>query len=104
MESGLWGLNDKFILVVEAYVLAFAVMVKGANENPLSILSKSFWKCVVPSCVLAFSWKLLHEMVATRVVLQHRGIPIDDVHCVLCGHHYENVSHLFLNCHFFFKF
>jgi hypothetical protein len=61
---------------------------------------KALWNCPAPSKVLCFSWKVLHNRVATRDNLFRRGIihQEGDRMCMLCDSGVESVVHLFVYC------
>jgi hypothetical protein len=52
--------------------------------------------------VLVFAWRLLLDPPPTRHALHRRGILINtnDLPCVFCTHHTEEISHLFFLCPF----
>jgi len=60
------------------------------------------WKSPAPSKVVAFSWKLLHDRIPTKVNLWHMQVlpPDTSVSCVLCEGNVELVNHLFIHCEF----
>lgn len=60
------------------------------------------WRSSAPSKVIAFSWKLLHDRIPTRVNLRHRqALPPEMlVCCVLCEGIPETTNHLFIRCTF----
>jgi len=57
------------------------------------------WKNVVPSKVVAFSWKL-HNRTPTKVNLSHRQVlsPKISLNCVMCEGVLESANHLMLHC------
>jgi hypothetical protein len=61
---------------------------------------KALWNCLAPSKVLCFSWKVLHNRVATRDNLFRRGIihQEGDRMCMLCDSGVESIVHLFVYC------
>jgi hypothetical protein len=60
------------------------------------------WRSPAPSKVIAFSWKLLHNRIPTRVNLRHRNVlPLEmSVSCALCEGNPETSNHLFIHCVF----
>jgi hypothetical protein len=74
----------------------------GVHE--LRVLS-IIWKCPAPSKVIAFSWKLFRNRIASRVNLMQRGIHVNggDISCVHCQRGVEDSAHLFLFCDFAVK-
>jgi len=63
------------------------------------------WKCVAPSKVVAFSWKLLHNRIPTKVNLSYRNVlsPEIPLNCVMCDGVIESANHLMLHCAFAMK-
>jgi len=57
------------------------------------------WKSLGPSKAVAFSWKLLHDRIPTKINLSIRnGLPPDtSLNCVLCVRASESSEHLFLH-------
>lgn len=56
------------------------------------------WSLQVPTKVRLFIWKLVSNLLATRVNLKTRRICEDDV-CPACMSCKESVEHLFLGCY-----
>lgn len=73
------------------------------EENLSERESKIFaqiWKSPAPLKVVAFSWKLLHDRIPTRLnLLRRHSLPPDtSVNCVFCDFVGESFNHLFLHC------
>jgi len=62
----------------------------------------SIWKSPAPSKVVAFSWKLFHDRIPTKVNLSYRHVlpPEACLNCVLCDGNMELTNHLFIHCVF----
>ena len=62
----------------------------------------NLWKSKAPSKVVAFSWKLLHGRIPTKVNLSYRHVlPLEaSLNCVLCEGNIESTNHLFIHCVF----
>jgi len=60
------------------------------------------WRSLASSKVIAFSWKLLHIRIPTRVNLRHRNVLKLEmsVSCVLFEGNPETSNHLFIHCVF----
>jgi hypothetical protein len=63
---------------------------------------KVIWKCLAPSKVSEFLWKLLLDRIPTKVNLRRRRvIPADgNQACVFCDNNSESSLHLLLYCDF----
>jgi len=63
------------------------------------------WKSVAPSKVVAFSWKLLHNRIPTKVNLSHRHVlsPESSLNRVMCAGGLETANHLMLHCTYAMK-
>lgn len=58
----------------------------GSITDVQGRVSTHIWKSMAPSKVAAFSWKLLHDRIQTKVNLLHRQVlpPETCLICVLC--------------------
>lgn len=74
---------------------------RSALEEQGTVFS-SIWKSPAPSKVVAFSWKLLHDRIPSKVNLAYRHVlPVEaSLNCVLCEGMVESVHHLFIHCTF----
>ena len=69
-------------------------------EGTLNCL-KGFWfnlEEFSTSKVVAFSWKLLHDLIPTKDNLVRRNcvpLMVNIINCVICGSEAETVNHLF---------
>ena len=57
------------------------------------------WKNAAPSKVIAFTWKLLHNRIPTKVNLaqRHALSPEISLNCVMCDGVQETANHLMLH-------
>lgn len=81
--------------------LRFGIHQEGVGHQ----LFNSFWKCLAPVKVQAFSWRLLLDRLLMRVQLFRRGI-LQDPHahcCVFCFLQLETRDHLFFSCNFSYQ-
>ena len=72
------------------------------NERPFGIpqyVWKLVWKVKLPTKILNFIWKLLHDSLPIFSILNSRGIAAP-TRCLLCDDSDETINHLFLNCPF----
>ena len=53
----------------------------------------------LPNKLITFTWKLLHQALPIKEVLNHRGIHYDALY-MLCNTHIETLNHIFLHCTF----
>lgn len=62
----------------------------------------NIWKSPAPSKVVAFSWKLFHDRILSKVNLAHRHVlPLEaSLNCVLCEGRIKSANHLFIHCVF----
>ena len=60
----------------------------------------NIWKSPAPSKVVAFSWKLFHDRIPSKVNLAHRHVlPLEaSLNCALCEGMTESTNHLFIHC------
>lgn len=96
-DSWRWtGLRAPIYSVAAAYRHLYSIKQQQHLSPTASLLNDTFWKCQVPLKVLMFSWRLLHDRLATRSLLQLRSVPIESTTCVLCLQHVEESNHLFV--------
>jgi hypothetical protein len=69
-------------------------------EGELGRVLEHIWDSPAPSKVVAFSWQLLYDRIATRNNLEARGVVISERpwECLGCVGKVENSNHLFLHC------
>jgi hypothetical protein len=99
-----WRLEEDGVFTVKlAYLLLDGTFTSEAELDmaELKVLA-NIWKCVAPSKVIAFSWKLLRNRIPTRGNLAARGILVagGGGECALCVANTEDVNHLFMFCGF----
>jgi len=65
------------------------------------VVFRDLWKSKALSKALAFSWKLILDLIPTKVNLEKRRLlAIDDSKmCIFCSNCEETSVHLFLHCH-----
>lgn len=90
--------------VIPRFQWAWPTITSEVFDSPklVNFLFWSFWKCDVPSKVLAFSWRLILDMLPTRVALVRKGVLVEDGGCVFCRADRKDSQHLFLGCTFLF--
>ena len=59
----------------------------------------TIWKLKFPVKIITFIWKLLHNSLQVKSILNNRGIASEPT-CPLCNEDEETISHLFLFCQF----
>ena len=67
------------------------------NSTNKDIIWSLIWSSKVAPKIKYFIWKLVHGFIPTKVNLQEKTIPIDDL-CVVCGREREMVCHIMLEC------
>ncbi|XP_058734049.1 uncharacterized protein LOC131605745 [Vicia villosa] len=58
------------------------------------------WVMDAPFKIKAFGWRLFHNRLPTKDLLENRGmsLPSEDLKCIFCGISKENRDHLFFGC------
>uniref|UniRef100_A0A803Q2U2 RNase H type-1 domain-containing protein n=1 Tax=Cannabis sativa TaxID=3483 RepID=A0A803Q2U2_CANSA len=67
------------------------------NGQQNSALWKDFWKIEVPSKVLHFGWKAITGCLPTKVQLQIKHVPVDNL-CPFCNVAAETIIHVLVYC------
>lgn len=97
-----WNLDDKGEYSVKsAYTkLVGLVLTEDSWQIDEKRVFQDLWAIKAPSKVVAFSWRVLLNRIATKVNLEARNILPDEgsLLCVACGRSNESVLHLFLHC------
>lgn len=99
-----WKLEERGIFSVKSlYKKLEGLMLeeRTISEEQGRVFS-SIWKSPAPSKVVAFSWKLLHDRIPSKVNLAFRHVlpPEASLDCVLCDGMIESANHLFIHCAF----
>lgn len=102
-----WHFDDKGIFSVKsAYKVHRASEARRQNRNMVSGSGgrnaptefwRKLWKTDCAPKIKHFLWRLSHNTIAVRRVLQRRGMKID-TRCCVCGRLDEDGGHLFLKC------
>ncbi|MFS7997684.1 putative RNA-directed DNA polymerase [Helianthus anomalus] len=58
------------------------------------------WNNWVPKKVVVVAWRAHKERLPTRTALHKRGIPVQNLECVLCREYAETADHLLVSCGF----
>lgn len=97
-----WRLEEDGAFSVKSmYSKLETMMVTVANSQGVERrVFLQIWMSKVPSKVVVFSWKLLHDRIPTKTNLAIRNaLPADSSQvCVLCNSTAEDSKHLFLHC------
>ncbi|XP_058742102.1 uncharacterized protein LOC131614547 [Vicia villosa] len=100
-DTFIWRLNLKGCFSVNSCYVFF----KGKLSSPLMNIDKAgalanIWNIKVPSKILFFCWRFIHNRIATKDNLVSRGILNEegDSFCVLCDSEEETLMHLFSEC------
>ena len=99
-DRWLWTEGESSFLVASAY--RFITFEISDSPTMVNFPFRSFCNCDVPSKVLAFSWRLILDMLPTRVALVRKGVLVEDGGCVFCRADRKDSQHLFLGCTFLF--
>lgn len=77
-------------------------LIQEADDEQYSSIDMSrIWCKTIPLKVLAFTWKLLLNRIATKNSMAKSSIlPNNNGECVLCQNCHETFHHLFLECLF----
>lgn len=77
-------------------------LIQEADDEQYSSIDMSrIWCKTIPLKVLAFTWKLLLNRIATKnSMAKSRILPNNNGECVLCQNCHETFHHLFLECLF----
>ncbi|XP_058725615.1 uncharacterized protein LOC131596897 [Vicia villosa] len=71
----------------------------GPSNYSCQQLWKAIWRAPIHNRIRNFLWRLVNNILPTRVNLSKKGIVLD-VNCPLCLSFPESSHHLFLNCEF----
>lgn len=97
-----WRLDsDGRFTVKSMYVkLEGLLLEEGSTTLEQRKVFSRIWKSVAPSKVVAFSWKLLHNRIPTKVNLSHWQVLSLEIslNCVMCEGELETANHLMLHC------
>ncbi|KAK1439226.1 hypothetical protein QVD17_05042 [Tagetes erecta] len=69
------------------------------NRLPVD-LNPMEWLRWIPLKVLCFVWRARLNRIANKVLLQHRGVPMDSVECSSCFGEIEDTKHVLVKCPF----
>lgn len=94
------GVEGMFFSVKSAYISLQAQLVPMSTNSLADLVFESFWRCYVPSKVLALSWRLLLDRLPSCVALFRRRVITDQqgLSCVLCNLHQEDSIHSSFTC------
>jgi len=99
-----WRLEDNGRFIVKSMYKKFEGLMLEARSitDEQGRVFLHIWKSLTPCKVLAFSWKLLHDRIPTKVNLAHMQVlpPETSSNCVMCAGVLESLNHLFLHCVF----
>ncbi|XP_058764653.1 uncharacterized protein LOC131638121 [Vicia villosa] len=100
-DSFSWRLTSDEIFSVKSCYDFFKANMSGPSLNADKVRALShLWKVKVPSKILLFCLRFIHNRLATRDHLVSRGILIEgsDSKCVICSMAEESRVHLFSDC------
>ncbi|XP_058756418.1 uncharacterized protein LOC131629651 [Vicia villosa] len=96
-----WRLNNEGVFSVKSCYVCFKEKLSGpaVNQNTVKALTH-LWKIKVPSKILFFGWRFIHNRIAAKDQLIKRGILVEgnDSLCVFCHMEEESLMHLFWSC------
>jgi hypothetical protein len=102
-----WHFDNKgWFSVKSAYKVHWAATLRAQRMNKpggdegihgKDDIWKHLWKIDCPPKVKHFLWRMSHNSLAVRTVLQRRGMKID-TRCCMCGRFDEDGGHLLLKC------
>jgi len=99
-----WRLEESgFFSVKSMYKKLEVLMLEESTIlEEQGVVFDSIWKSPAPSKVVAFSWKLLHDRIPSKVNLAYRHVlpPEASLNCDLCVGMAESTNHLFIHCAF----
>ncbi|XP_058734167.1 uncharacterized protein LOC131605866 [Vicia villosa] len=100
-DSFVWWRNTSGFTVSNTYdsILSFDSLSPPLN-NSVSLAFSRLWKSKVPSRIHIFGWRLIWNILASKVELAKRGTLLDPslLVCSLSGRAQEDLDHLFLYC------
>ncbi|KAL6204988.1 hypothetical protein ACLB2K_022254 [Fragaria x ananassa] len=74
----------------------------SSSSNAIGGEQGRYWSCLwkinVSAKIKMFVWRLLRDIIPTRVALANRKVNVSDMHCLLCGVVAETGAHLFKEC------
>ncbi|XP_058741729.1 uncharacterized protein LOC131614118 [Vicia villosa] len=100
-DSFIWRLNSEGCFSVKSCYVFFKGNLSGPPLNVVKVRALAhLWTIKVPSKILFFCWRFIHNRIATKENLVRRGIlnDVGDSLCVLCYSEEETLAHLFSDC------
>lgn len=100
----MWRLEESGFFPVKSMYKKLEVLMLEESTilEEQGVVFDSIWKSPAPSKVVAFSWKLLHDRIPSKVNLAYRHVlpPEASLNCDLCVGMAESTNHLFIHCAF----
>lgn len=96
-----WSFNSSKEFTVISCYNRFKEKFSGPPLNPIIIKRVDLlWKVRVPPKILFFSWRIIHNKIATKDQLWKRGIVLDgnDANFVFCSLEEKSILHLLGGC------
>ncbi|KAJ0478339.1 putative RNA-directed DNA polymerase [Helianthus annuus] len=100
-KAGIPGAESLGIVALDGSYSVAQFRWKVAEILNIRVMSDGFnWNVWTPCKVLYFIWKLRLGSIAVKTVLAHRGVPITNLSCRMCGREEETIDHLAVSCVF----
>lgn len=93
-----WGLSPNGVFTT-ASVYRFLISKNDEEDTPeVKKEFTSIWRAHIPNKIKHFLWLLLHNIIKTNHMLHSLGKNAN-LSCPTCGHHKEDITHIFFKCH-----
>ncbi|XP_058757659.1 uncharacterized protein LOC131630931 [Vicia villosa] len=100
-DSFRWMFTNNGVFSVKSCYDLFKSSLSGPPLDSKKVLALSFlWNCKVPSKILVFGWRFIHNRLATKDQLVRRGVLVEGSEslCSMCKEKEEDILHLFFKC------
>ncbi|XP_024177882.1 uncharacterized protein LOC112183776 [Rosa chinensis] len=103
LDQQIWHFNKRgFFTTNSAYYVAKdlalgLVLAPKPPVDPLRVVWKKVWSAKVPGKVALHAWRIMGNILPTRIGLNTKGYN-GELGCVFCNHPHEDSLHLFVNC------